>query len=133
MQDDARTLDELERINCGDAPPKASYLVATLHALRKKPISQFTNEDLRICIGQEIGLPWLMPRALSTLEHDPLTAGDFYEGDLLLVVVRACGSISHNRELITRVGQVVRRARTLLIARPDLEFVLSKLEREWRD
>jgi hypothetical protein len=81
MKDEARTLDELEGTTWGEPPPKASYLVGTLHALRKKPLNEFTTEDLRICIAQNVGLRWLVPRALPVLEQNPLAAGDFYEGE----------------------------------------------------
>ena len=39
-------------------------------------------------IGQQIGLPYLMPLALELLRTDPFTAGDFYEGDLLAIMLR---------------------------------------------
>jgi len=125
-----RTLDELEGVTWGDPPPKASYLVGTLHALRKKPISEFTTEDLRICIAQQVGVQWLVHAALAVLERDPLAAGDFYEGDLLLAVMRGRLSYSHDGALVARVRDVVQRARKLLQARPDLESVLDDLERE---
>jgi contact-dependent growth inhibition (CDI) system CdiI-like immunity protein len=45
-------------------------------------------EDLRIMIGQNIGLSYLLPLAIEQLQHDPLVAGDFYPGDLLEAVLR---------------------------------------------
>ena len=76
------TLDELEGVESG---PLAydSYLVATCHRLRKKPLAEFTVEDLRIMIGQAIGLPFLIPIALEVVEREPLAEGDYYPGDLL--------------------------------------------------
>ena len=65
-----------------------SFLVTTCHQLRKKPIDEFTVEDLRIMIGQGIGLAFLMPLALDVLEHDALAEGDFFPGDLLCNVLR---------------------------------------------
>lgn len=59
------------------------------HRLRRKPLDQFVAEDLRIMIGQQIGLQYLLPRAIALLSADPLTEGDFYPGDLLKVVLRA--------------------------------------------
>lgn len=131
VKDERCTLDELEGTTWGDPPRKASYVGGTLHALRKKPINEFTTENLRICIAQHLGLRWLMPRAFATLERDPLAAGDFYEGDLLFAVIRARYSISNNHELVARLRQVVHRARELLKERPDLESVQIKLEQEW--
>jgi hypothetical protein len=55
----------------------------------KKPISEFTVEDLRIMIGQNIGLPHLMPIAIDVLNKESLAEGDYFPGDLLANVVRA--------------------------------------------
>ena len=60
-----------------------SYLVKTCHKLRKKQLIDFEIEDLRILIGQNIALLYLVPMALDILEKDILAEGDFYEGDLL--------------------------------------------------
>jgi contact-dependent growth inhibition (CDI) system CdiI-like immunity protein len=86
--DKTKNLDELEGTDW--APPTwDSYLVTTLHRLRKKPIGRFTVEDLRILIGQKIGLRFLVPLALEVLEREPLAAGDFYECDLLKATLSA--------------------------------------------
>jgi hypothetical protein len=58
------------------------------HRLRSKRVCDFSVEDLRIMIGQGIGLSYLMPFALDALERNPLAQGDFYAGDLLAHVLR---------------------------------------------
>jgi len=60
-----------------------SYLMNTCHSLRKKQLQDFTTEDLRIMIGQEIGLYFLIPLAIETLTENLFAEGDMYEGDLL--------------------------------------------------
>ncbi|GLZ78494.1 hypothetical protein Afil01_33010 [Actinorhabdospora filicis] len=45
-------------------------------------------EDLRLLIGQRIGLEFVIPVALERLRDDPLSAGDLYPGDLLTAVLR---------------------------------------------
>jgi hypothetical protein len=82
-----KTLDELDGDILGD-PSYSSHLVTECHRLRKVPLHQFTAENLRIMIGQDIGLPYLVPIALEMLERDPWTSGDFFKGDLLLSVLR---------------------------------------------
>jgi hypothetical protein len=87
--DRRKTLDELE-------PPAWSEpdfqtdtgLVIQCHRLRRKPIGEFSVEDLRLMIGQSIGLPWLVPLALEVLERDPLVEATFYPGDLLRSLLR---------------------------------------------
>jgi hypothetical protein len=58
MPDLTKTLRELEggpsKPPCSETWP--SYLVATCEELYEKPIKDFTTEDLRVMIGQQIGL-----------------------------------------------------------------------------
>lgn len=82
-----QSLQELEGLDWGE-PPFSSHLVHACYALRRKPLRDFTTEDLRMMIGQNIGLNYLMPMALEQLQRDPLVAGDFYSGDLLEKVLR---------------------------------------------
>jgi hypothetical protein len=84
--DTNRSLQDLEGSDWGE-PPASSYLVTTCYRLRRTPIREFSVEDLRIMIGQEIGLDYLVPLALQRLAEDPLIHGDFFPGDLLKNVV----------------------------------------------
>ena len=78
------TLTELESDDWGP-PTYPSYVVTTCHKLRYKPLEDFTAEDLRLMVGQEISLPSLMPMALDVLELvDPFAGGDMNRGTLLL-------------------------------------------------
>ena len=85
--DTKKSLDEIEGVEWG-APEYDSHLVVTCHELRKKPLDQFTVEDLRIMIGQDIGTVLLVPMALERLSDDPLISGDLFEGDLLASLAR---------------------------------------------
>ena len=66
---------------------EGSYLIKTCNALRKKQLQDFTTEDLRIMIGQGIGLDFLIPLAIETLKENLFAEGDMYEGDLLKSVL----------------------------------------------
>jgi hypothetical protein len=83
--DRRKSLQELENESWGE-PAYDSYLVTTVHRLRRKPLREYTVEDLRIMIGQQIGLTYLIPLALERLAENPLASGDFYNGDLLQMV-----------------------------------------------
>ena len=81
-----KTLQELEGQDWGE-PNFPSHLVTTCQALRRKPLRDFTVEDLRIMLGQNIGLSYLLPLAREHLRRDPLVAGDYDPGDLLAAVL----------------------------------------------
>ncbi|MFF7547164.1 contact-dependent growth inhibition system immunity protein [Streptomyces canus] len=82
-----RSLEELERDRWSAPPVDATRLVATAHALRRRPIGELTVEDMRLLIGQDVGLPYLLPLALNVLRDNPMAEGDMYEGDLLAAVL----------------------------------------------
>lgn len=77
-----KTLEQLDKQDFGK-PTFDSYLVTTIHQLRKKPLKDFSVEDLRIIIGQNINLEILIPLAIERLRENILAEGDFYPGDLL--------------------------------------------------
>ena len=83
-----RTLEQLEEQTWPE-PDFSSQLVETCHRLRTKPLDDFTVEDLRIMVGQKIGLLHLLPLAIKILKDDPLAEGDYYPGDLLTSVIGA--------------------------------------------
>jgi hypothetical protein len=83
-----KSLQELEQSDWGE-PTYDSHLVTTVHRLRRVALREFSVEDLRIMIGQGIGLPYLVPLALEHLRKDALAEGDFYPGDLLKSVLTA--------------------------------------------
>ena len=88
-----RTLDTVDPPAWGPAPPDATLLITRCHGLRSKPLRDFTVDDLRIMIGQQIALNQLVPIALDVLRVDPLAQGDNYPGDLLASVLRADAAV----------------------------------------
>ena len=118
-----KSLQELEGKDWGE-PTYDSYLVTECHRLRRVPLREFTAESLRILIGQQIGLPYLVPMALELLRADPFTEGDYYGGDLLAAVLRvetafwqqhpdlrreAAGVAAQAFGLLPRLGEVDRK------------------------
>jgi hypothetical protein len=82
-----QTLTQLEGDDWG-APTYPSYVVTNSHRLRHKPLREFTAEDLRFMLGQQISLPMLMAMAPDVLERAPFAAGDMYSGALLNTALR---------------------------------------------
>jgi hypothetical protein len=126
------TLEQLD----GDlwpAPEFESSLASTCHRLRRKPLDAFTVEDLRIMIGQRIGLAHLLPRAIDVLEQDPFAAGDFFPGDLLLAVLECAQASVASHELLERLLALAQRASGRSAETVDEVRTVVAAFSEWRE
>ncbi len=105
----SKSLENLEKSVWPALPSdEGSHLIQTCHALRKKQLKDFTTEDLREMIGQDIGLKYLVPLAIRTLEKNILAEGDLYEGDLLKSVLTSDKKFwSSSRDNWTTVCELV--------------------------
>jgi len=83
-----KTLQELENSDWGDPARGETGLIQKCLALRRKRLADFSKEDLRLAIGQKMGLKFLLPLAMHHLKLDPFSKGDLYPGDLLQSVLR---------------------------------------------
>ncbi|MER7441541.1 contact-dependent growth inhibition system immunity protein [Micromonospora avicenniae] len=106
------TIEQLERDVWPSPGPDAAFLVRRCTELRRKPIAEFTVEDLRIMLGQEIGVSALLPRAVRVLLRNPLAEGDHYPGDLLSNVLRLPDSAwssmgAERKQLATALAELV--------------------------
>ena len=63
-------------------------LVEKCFNYRKIPVKNLSIEQVRLLLGQSIGVRFLLPIALEFLQNDILSEGDFYPGDLLSSVLR---------------------------------------------
>lgn len=80
------SLTELEEHDWGP-PTYSSSLVQSVHRLRDVPLKDLTAGDLRLLIGQQLSLPYLVLRAIDILQTDPFVEGTFFPGDLLKAVL----------------------------------------------
>jgi CDI immunity proteins len=112
--DRRKSLQQLDGQDWGE-PTYPTHLVRECHRLRRVPLRDFTAENLRIMIGQNIGLQYLVPLALELLCVDPFTEGDFYQGDLLQNVLRVEASFWQRRpDLRKETADVAAQAFSLL-------------------
>lgn len=88
MVDRTKSLEQLENKFWGE-PTYPSGLVVNCHKYRTIPLKHLTPEQLRLLIGQNIGLEYLIPIAFEVLEQGLFIAGDLYEGDLLWSVLNS--------------------------------------------
>jgi hypothetical protein len=101
--------------------------VTECHRLRRVQLRLLTVENLRILIGQSIGLLFLIPLALEQLEKNPLAEGDFYPGDLLCAVLRVKADFWEvHAQLREQVGGIAGRAR--LLAASEGKVVVRAIE-----
>ncbi len=85
------------------------------HELRKIPLAGLQIEDLRLLIGQQIGLKYLVPVALEKLSTDPLAEGDLYPGDLLQSILAVDPAYwSNNKPQWTQLKTILEQHKDLL-------------------
>ena len=87
--DENKSLEQLENDYWKDDSNYPTILVEECCRYRKIALKELTIEQVRLLIGQNIGLKYLIPKALKILEADILAEGDCYEGDLLSMVLNA--------------------------------------------
>jgi len=112
--DPAKSLQEIEGSDWGE-PTFDSYPVTAVHHLRRKPLNELSVEDLRVMIGQDVGVSFLMDFALKELEKNPLAEGNHYPGDLLAAVLTVKEPFWRDHpEWLQRAKAVVAQVRQLL-------------------
>jgi hypothetical protein len=75
-------------------------LVDKVHRLRTIQIEKLEPKDVRLLIGQNVGLRFLIPVALDILSDDIFIDTDFYNGDLLQNVLQVDKNFwNENKEL----------------------------------
>lgn len=93
-----QSLETLENQSWGDTSDAPTNLVRRCIELSKIPIADFSSSDLRLMIGQQFGLPYLIPLALEKLQENIFIETDFYEGDLLSNVLNVDTSFWNDNE-----------------------------------
>ncbi|MEV1049816.1 contact-dependent growth inhibition system immunity protein [Streptomyces sp. NPDC049887] len=114
--DRQRSLEELEGRRWPEPSLDATGLVKAVHALRARPIGSLSVEELRRLIGQNVGLPYLIPLALEILRDTApaQAAGGFYDDDLLSAVLTV------EPATWTRMPQFAQELKTILATLTDL-------------
>jgi hypothetical protein len=130
--DRRKSLQELERKDWGEPSNGETSLVSRCLSLRRKPLDQFTAEDLRLMIGQQISLSFLVPLAVERLDAEPLVEARYFPGDLLSNVLRVDEVFwSTHSDSLLRIRGLLGRFRDTLpsldeIDRPAVERLLTE-------
>ncbi|WP_227837457.1 contact-dependent growth inhibition system immunity protein [Nocardia aurantia] len=80
------TLEDLDGETRPEPPAGASREQQAVHTLRQTPIRALGAEELSVLLRQRESLESVVSWALTLLEQDPLTAGDFLPGGLLVAL-----------------------------------------------
>jgi len=95
-----KSIENLEKDFWGQSPKDSTTLVDTVHRLRTIQIEKLEPKDVRLLIGQKVGLKFLIPVALDILKDDLFIDTVFYNGDLLQNVMQVDKDFwDNNKEL----------------------------------
>ena len=131
-----QTLEQLED-DVWPEPDVHTSLIDTCHRLRRVPIDSLAPGEIRLLLGQRIGVRHLVPRALNFLDADPLTDASYFPGDLLTSVLRADenrfrGFPAIRNQLVaiaTRARQIMSESNENPVSHHELSALLAEYER----
>ena len=104
-----KSIENLEKEFWGQPPTNSTPLVEKVHRLRTIQIEKLKPKDIRLLIGQNVGLKYLIPVALDILQDDLFIDAEFYEGDLLQNVIKVDnGFWDDNKELMHRFNDLLK-------------------------
>lgn len=117
--DRSKSIEDLDAV-AWPAPAFDSYVARTSFALRGKPLSCLTDEDLRVGLEQQIGLDYLVSITLERLHSDPLIEARLYPGDLLDSLLNLPATFwDRNPDLRHLADEIAGRAFSSAPARPE--------------
>lgn len=110
-----KTLENLEK-DLWNKSTFDSKLVTRCYELRKVILEKFTTEDLRLMIGQQLGLKYLLPLAIEILKKDLYSEGNLFPGDLLKSVLSINRSFwNENKKYWKQVDSLIKTKRQELL------------------
>jgi hypothetical protein len=111
-----KSIENLEKQNFGDPNEAPTNMVKRCLELCKVPLGQFTVEDLRLMIGQDFSLRYLIPLAIEHLKKDIFVEGDYFPGDLLKNVLLVDPKFwMDNKSLWNEVNELIKNRRDELV------------------
>ena len=105
----SKTIESLEKRDFGNPNEAPTSMVKRCLELCKLPLNQFTVEDLRLMIGQDFSLHYLIPLSIEHLKKDIFVEGDYYPGDLLKNVLSVETKFwKENRSLWDQIHEIIK-------------------------
>ncbi len=87
MFDITKSIEQLENDYWPTVVKNPTVLTEKCYFFRKVPIQKLSLEQIRLLLTQNIGLQFLIPKAIDTLSSNILAEAEFYPGDLLITVL----------------------------------------------
>lgn len=83
------SLEELEGLRWPAPPSDTTPMVRNVYELRHRPVASLEPHELARLIGQDVGLPWLLPLAVEILRDtaSKQAADGWFDDDLLYAVI----------------------------------------------
>lgn len=107
-----KSIENLEKQDFGNPIDAPTNMVKRCLELCKVPLDQFSVEDLRLMIGQDFSLRYLIPLAIEHLKTDIFVEGDLFPGDLLKNVLSVDTNFwINNKPLWTEVNDLIKNRR----------------------
>jgi hypothetical protein len=86
--DRSKSLQDLEASDWGDPKAAETAMIGRVLALRRKPLDQLSDGEVRLAVSQKVSLPLILDLAIERVRADPLLEADCYPGDLLAALAR---------------------------------------------
>lgn len=77
------SLQQIEKADWGDPETAPTGVIERVLMARRMPIGEMDLFYLRCLIGQDVGMQYLVPRAMDVIEVNPLEETRYYPGDLI--------------------------------------------------
>ena len=84
----SKSLQELDGADWGNPETAETPMIGRILTLRRRPLEELTNGEVRLAVGQKVGFPIVLELAIERLRENPLIEGDYHPGDVLAALVR---------------------------------------------
>lgn len=104
-----KSIENLEKDFWGESPKDSTTLVDKVHRLRTIQIEKLEPKDIRLLIGQNVGLRYTIPIALEILSKDIFIDSELYNGDLLQSILKVNMDFwNENKELKAKLDDLLK-------------------------
>ncbi len=82
-----KSLQALEDSDWGDPQTAETPMIGRVLALRRRPLTDLSNDEVRLAVSQKVSLPLVLGLAIDRLRANPLLECEHFPGDLLATLM----------------------------------------------